>query len=176
MKRTVEEVETSWENKSRKSDDNDGSSSSSSGVEGNSNSNILRNETEFLVQSNLLRLQTEELVNEVQGTASSPSIEKCIEKIKTCLMSSSSSSSSSSWYPKEEINATWLKSKGIKGLDFTNYSEVEQVLSYEKPIAISIVGKYGVYFYLPTHLPASFLSLFNKPFMMRDILLLYYTH
>ena len=142
MKRTVEDTEVLLENKSSKNDDE--SSSSSGAVQANGN-NLLRNETEFLVQSNLLRLQTEELVNEVQGSVSSPSIEKCIEKIKTCLMASSSSSSSS-WLPEEEINATWLRSKGIKGLDFTNYGEVEQVLSYEKPIAISVVGKNEVYF------------------------------
>ena len=129
MKRAAEEVEaeTPYENKNKREDNGD-----------SERHGVLRNETEFLVQSNLLRLQTEELVGEVQGSASSPSLEKCIERIKACL--APSSSPSSSWLPKEEVNAAWLKSKGIKGLDFTHYGDVEQTLSYKEPVAITSVG------------------------------------
>ena len=134
MKRSMDGETSSFQKKSRSSSSSDGSSSTN-GV------SILRNEAEYLVQSNLLRLQSEELVNEVKGSASSPSIERCIEKIKACLLTSSSSSSSSlSWLPKEEINSSWLRSKGIKGLEFTNYGDVEQTLSYMRPDAITVVG------------------------------------
>ena len=135
MKRSMDGETSSFQKKSRSSSSSDGSSSTN-GV------SILRNEAEYLVQSNLLRLQSEELVNEVKGSASSPSIERCIEKIKACLLASSSSSSSSSlsWFPKEEINSSWLRSKGIKGLEFTNYGDVEQTLSYMRPDAITVVG------------------------------------
>ena len=133
MKRSMDGETSSFQKKSRSSSSSDGSSSTN-GV------SILRNEAEYLVQSNLLRLQSEELVNEVKGSASSPSIERCIEKIKACLLASSSSSSSLSWLPKEEINSSWLRSKGIKGLEFTNYGDVEQTLSYMRPDAITVVG------------------------------------
>ena len=134
MKRSMDGETSSFQKKSRSSSSSDGSSSTN-GV------SILRNEAEYLVQSNLLRLQSEELVNEMKGSASSHSIERCIEKIKACLLASSSSSSSSlSWFPKEEINSSWLRSKGIKGLEFTNYGDVEQTLSYMRPDAITVVG------------------------------------
>jgi hypothetical protein len=96
---------------------------------------LLRNEAEFLVQSNLLKLQTDELINEMKKSSVSI-LDNSIESIKSLLLNYDN-------FPKD-INKKWLKKNQFKGIEFDQYHDIDISLNFVPPKEIIDFGSYSL--------------------------------
>jgi hypothetical protein len=96
---------------------------------------LLRNEAELLAQSNLLRLQTEELVKEVKKERSKI-VDKAFEELKDLLLTRTA-------YP-EDVSTAFLSEHGIIGLHLDNYDNDDCRLTFAPPEAVYLAGSYAL--------------------------------
>jgi hypothetical protein len=104
---------------------------------------LLRNEAELLVQSNLLRLQTEELIKEVKKDRSKL-IDKAFEDVKSLLMKQAG-------YPTI-VSEAYLSQNGLLGLHMDKYeasssggsNDEDCSLQFQSPAAVFISGGYAL--------------------------------
>lgn len=104
---------------------------------------LLRSEAELLVQSNLLRLQTEELIKEVKKDRSKL-IDKAFDDVKSLLMKKEG-------YPTI-VSEAYLSQQGLLGLDMDKYegsssggsNDENYSLQFHPPAGVFIGGGYAL--------------------------------
>lgn len=95
------------------------------------------NSTEFLLNSNLLNLQVENLLNEVkhQKKASSVKVlEGVIDRIKALLMNKQQD---------ETVNQLWLTANNLDNILLSNYTKSDVSLKYRPPTEIEVIGSFA---------------------------------